>query len=240
MPENALNSLPDHWNGPLQNFHPDGAAAAAAGTREVVRCPRCSLVQFRTASDRCRRCAKPMLPEPHLEEAAKPGDGKTTTAALAASSAQGDILRPDSRLRGEITKKLTLECRLRELRKLRKWTQAQIAVRARVPRTYISRIENAHLLPGPAMVRRLAEALGVKMLDLFHNEGNDNNDPGSSKTLFWNALVPHFSQLRTEQKSEVLYRVRAMLCDRLHQQYRSQRRRPPMPASRFPLRALSA
>ena len=32
--------------------------------REVLRCEACKLVQFRTASDTCRRCKKSLLPEP--------------------------------------------------------------------------------------------------------------------------------------------------------------------------------
>ncbi len=244
MPEYTLDSLPDNLNGRLQNSNPSGVITAA-GTREVVRCPRCFLVQFRTTSDLCRRCAKPLLPRPHLDwgEAGGPGNGENITTVSVASSTKGDILRDDPRLRGEITRKLALGSRLRELRKWRNWTEEQIAAKAGVPRSYISRIEHSHLLPGPAMAHRLAEALGVKILDLFKNEGKGPNDPGSPEDLFWNAFVRHFQQLQIEQKARVLYRVRAMLCERLHQQYRSQRRRPmstSMPTSRLRLRALTA
>jgi len=254
MPESTLDSLPDHLNGRLQNSNP--GVVTAAGTREVVRCHRCFLVQFRTTSDRCRRCAKPLLPRPRPEggKAARPGNSENITTLSVASSTQGEILRDepqrdDPQLRGKIAMRLALGSKLKELRKSRNLTQEQIAVQAGVPRSYISRIERSHLLPGPAMVRRLAEALGVKMLDLFQNESNgdndnednkDNQDPGSTKNLSWNAFARHFQQLQTEQQARVLYRVRAMLCERLHQQYCTRRRRP-MPARRFSLRrALTA
>jgi len=224
-------------DGRLQNSNP--GVIAAAGAREVLRCPRCSLVQFRTVSELCRRCANPLIERPQapLEDAGRLAGAKAGRSV--SSSAKRDVLCEDPPLRDEITKKLALGCRLKELRKSANLTQAQIADKARVPRSYISRIEHSHLLPGPAMAHRLAEALGVQILDLFQNQGSDNEAPGSAKSLFWRSFVAHFQQLQIDQKSQVLYRVRAMLCERLHQQYRSQRRRP-MPVGRFRLRARSA
>ena len=39
---------------------PQQSIAEAVPAREVVRCGSCLLVQFRTQSDHCRRCAKPL------------------------------------------------------------------------------------------------------------------------------------------------------------------------------------
>ena len=52
---------------------PANARAGEIAPREVVRCQECQLVQFRTASDLCRRCAQPLpslLPFRAAEESA--------------------------------------------------------------------------------------------------------------------------------------------------------------------------
>jgi transcriptional regulator with XRE-family HTH domain len=220
MPEYALSSSPDHWNGRLQNSHL-GGVITAAGSREVVRCPGCLLVQFRTISDLCRRCAKSLPQPPHPEEAAERGNGMAIAPVSVACSTKKGASCGDPHPRGEIARKLALGYRIRKLRRLRNWTQEQMAAKADVPRSYISRIEHAHLLPGPSMARRLAEALGVGILDLFQDKGNENSHSGSSMDPFWNVFACHFRQLDTNQKASVLYRVRAMLCERLQQQHHS-------------------
>src|ERR1017187_8984986 len=104
MPEYAMDSLPDALNGRLQNSPPGGVITAAC-TREVVRCNGCFLVQFRTSSDLCRRCANPLLPQPppNLGEAGGPGNGETIPTVSVASSSKR-IFRDDPRLRGELTR----------------------------------------------------------------------------------------------------------------------------------------
>ncbi len=56
----------------------------------------------------------------------------------------------------------------RRLRKLRGLSQSELAKRARLDRPDVSRIENARCpVLGTDRLRRLAEALGVEIADLF-------------------------------------------------------------------------
>ena len=88
-----------------------------------------------------------------------------------------------------------------------------MAIRAGVPRTYISRIENARLLPGPLMLQRIADALDVAILDLLPRRVNGNGDFSSSGDPFWTSLSSYFSQLRPREMLLVLDRVRDMVAE---------------------------
>jgi transcriptional regulator with XRE-family HTH domain len=57
--------------------------------------------------------------------------------------------------------------RLRELRTERGMTQADLARKARVTATYVSKLEAAGAAPGIDLVGKLAAALGVGVADLF-------------------------------------------------------------------------
>ncbi len=196
-------------NGAMQN--PAVSVIDNGGAREVVRCAQCQLVQFRTVSDLCRRCDRP-LPRPQLE-----------MTSIAAHDAGDEMTGPPAEriapvraaeYRGKTMRNFSLGRRLRELREYKNLTQAQTARKARVPRTYISRIEHCHLLPGLGVVQRLAEALSVGMLDLIPNPSDDAEDTGLPNDPYWNSLVRNFRPLQNDQKAAVLSRVRAMLRQR--------------------------
>ena len=91
-------------------------------------------------------------------------------------------------------------------------TQQDVAGRASVPRTYVSRVENARLLPGPLMLSRIASALDVAILKLLppNRDGNGNGHSGAENTSFWNALVEDFSQLTPEEMSRVMFVARTL------------------------------
>ncbi len=95
---------------------------------------------------------------------------------------------------------------LRDLREQQHLTQQEMAGRAGVPRTYISRIENARLLPGPTMLHRIADALGVPILDLLPGNGNGSSD--ASDDPFWKTLAGYFRQLQPEEMAIVVSHVR--------------------------------
>src|SRR5262245_24373934 len=57
--------------------------------------------------------------------------------------------------------------RLRELRVERGLTQADLAKRAEVTATYVSKLESAGAAPGIDLVEKLATALGVGLADLI-------------------------------------------------------------------------
>lgn len=57
--------------------------------------------------------------------------------------------------------------RLRELRRSRGMTQKELAERANLTETYLSRLESAGSTPGIDLVARLADALGTTIHDLL-------------------------------------------------------------------------
>ena len=59
----------------------------------------------------------------------------------------------------------------------RKLSQEALAVDAGVDTSFISRIENARENPSLGLVERLAEALGVKFVDLFREPGKREPTP---------------------------------------------------------------
>ena len=120
------------------------------------------------------------------------------------------MVRNDLQLRGKTAREFTTGRRLRELRELKHLTQQEMAVRAGVPRTYISRIENARLLPGPLMLHRIADALSVAMLDLLPHSQNGNGHLNGVEDSYWAELVHHFFHLRSEQILLVLAHARSL------------------------------
>ncbi|MBI3895348.1 MAG: helix-turn-helix transcriptional regulator [Acidobacteria bacterium] len=181
--------------------------------REVVRCSRCQLVQYRTLSDLCRRCTH-LLPQT-LKGNLEPCDdiqrasGQRTSGSVS-FTADRSLIRSELRLRGKTAREFTIGRRLRELREQKHLTQQEMAVRAGVPRTYISRIENARLLPGPVMLHRIADALSVAMLNLLPHNQNGNNHLDAREDSYWTELVHHFSCLRAEQIQLVLAHARSL------------------------------
>jgi transcriptional regulator with XRE-family HTH domain len=103
------------------------STTVASAEREVLTCKGCKLVQFRTASDSCRRCKKSLLPEPpKVQPISMP------VAGPVAESRDGG---------------LQVASAVRDLRHVRNLSQRQLAARMGVPRTYISKIENGKAMP---------------------------------------------------------------------------------------------
>ncbi len=166
------------------------------------------LVQFRTMSDTCRRCSYPLPPVPRLD--VTPKNGRLTLLPRNGSS-PGHHAQVDSTLpRGKTTRELTIGRKLRELREQRHLTQQDMACRAGVPRTYISRIENARLLPGPLMLGRIATALDVAILELLPPNRNGNGYPDAAEGSYWEELVQNFSLLSAEEMSRALFFARTL------------------------------
>lgn len=192
----------------IDSSRPGVSSALAA--REVLRCNECQLVQFRTLSDLCRRCGH-ALPRPQAElEAVAEQAEALAHASLCGDSAGMDI---DSAVPGQAMQELSLGARLRAIRESSNLTQAQLAKKAHVPRTYVSRIEHAHLLPGLGVAQRLAGALGVGLFDLVPNRsGGGGSRPAHDG--YWNSLVRYYRGLGEDQRYAVLSKVRAMLGQR--------------------------
>ena len=158
-------------------------------------------------SDLCRKCDGPLPPPPRLDlnPATDGPDGENHSGRLC-----GEHNGLHSRTK--TARELTIGRKLRDLRDQRHLTQQEMASKAGVPRTYISRIENARLLPGPVMLHRIADALQVEILDLLPPGKNGSVNGGSiaGPDAFWNSLAGYFVQLPAEEMVAVLHRVRSM------------------------------
>jgi transcriptional regulator with XRE-family HTH domain len=141
-------------------MHPGGPALAlrtqpmvltlaSVETREVVRCDFCSLVQYRTSNSLCRKCHRPL----DIEEPVHLTPQLVTAQAPPASAEAG----------------LQVAGQVREIRRARHLSQRQLAGRMRVPRTYISKIENGKAIPTLGSLERLALALCVDISQLVRD-----------------------------------------------------------------------
>ena len=142
-----------HTPVPAQISNPT-AVPAACDERPVDRCPRCRLVQYRAALNRCRRCYLSLA----VAVVAPPPEPRAPT-------------RPD------------VAAGVRCWRRIRGLTQKQLAVGACLPRTYVSRIENGRIIPGLVTLGRVADALRVALPVLLapvppngRSSGNGNGE----------------------------------------------------------------
>jgi len=161
-------------------------------SREVVRCDRCLLVQFRTSNSLCRRC--------HLSL-------DEDEAEIAAMTPVPEVLPViDSTGRGH----LRLAHSIRSLRLRNGLSQRQLALRMSVPRTYVSKIENEKATPTLSSLERLAKALEVSVPDLL--SGGERNRQEEVRELmedqFVAEVLPYLSQLNGMQMSSILAQVR--------------------------------
>jgi transcriptional regulator with XRE-family HTH domain len=164
---------------------------APVDSREVVRCDRCLLVQFRTSNNNCRRCHASLDEEPEPEPIlvapplmmTVPGNG-----------------------RGH----LNLATSIRSLRLRNGLSQRQLAGRMAVPRTYVSKIENEKATPTLSSLERLARALEVTVPDLLSGGERSHQEEVSElmKDRFIAELLPFVSQLNGMQMSSILTQVR--------------------------------
>lgn len=123
-------------------------------SREVVRCDRCHLVQFRLKSNLCRRCHT-CLDQPEQKSRA--------TQRIAPTNCN-----PRSYL--QVAKAI------RALRQHGGLSQRQLARRMNVPRTYISKVENDRATPSLVMLERLSGALEVSVGDLLSESENSHQE----------------------------------------------------------------
>jgi transcriptional regulator with XRE-family HTH domain len=171
---------------------PEQLQAVTGTDREVLRCDSCKLVQFRPASDICRRCKKSLLPEQPKVEA---------TIALvpepSARSADGGI---------------QVASAVRDLRHVRNLSQRQLAARMGVPRTYISKIENGKAMPTLSSLDRLARALQVDMSALLRDAPTRHQDETAvlMNDPFLAEIAKYAAHLNSTQKSIFLNHVREL------------------------------
>src|ERR1700679_1124967 len=128
---------------------------ASVDARCVVKCDHCDLVQFiPTAgiSAPCRRCHVPLdKPDPATEIPAP------ESPAISLGTAALDRVGPQQVLANAI----------RSLRIGKHLSQRQLALRMRVPRTYVSKIENEKTMPTIASLEKIAAALQTTISGLL-------------------------------------------------------------------------
>ena len=162
-----------------------------------------------------------MAPPPRLdlEESAASSDVRGRSHGPSRFSAEHHSPHDGLHSRTRTARELTIGRKLRELRDQRHLTQQQMASKAGVPRTYISRIENSRLLPGPVMLRRISEALQVGILDLLPKNRDGNGQSSSGDDPYLTSLAGFFVQLRPQEISLVLDRVRSMIGETSHHSF---------------------
>jgi transcriptional regulator with XRE-family HTH domain len=100
---------------------------------------------------------------------------------------------------------------IRALRQKSGLSQRQLALRMRVPRTYVSKIENEKATPTLSSLQRLADALRVSVPDLL--AGGNTREAELRELLaddFVSEIVPYLSLLNPMQMTGVLTQVRDM------------------------------
>jgi len=164
---------------------------APVDSREVVRCDRCHLVQFRTTNNLCRKCRTSLDAEEPPMILAQP--------APAAEPANGN---------GHAH--LQIAAAIRALRQRGGLSQRQLALRMQVPRTYVSKIENEKATPTLSSLERLARALEVTVPDLLSGGDRARQDEilELMKDDFVAQLVPFLSALDAMQKASIIGQVR--------------------------------
>jgi len=164
---------------------------APVDSREVVRCDRCQLVQFRTSNHLCRRCH---------------GSLEDDEPVMETSAPEPQMMPANSSGRGH----LNLAVSIRSLRLRNGLSQRQLATRMSVPRTYVSKIENEKATPTLSSLERLARALEVTVPDLLSGgeRGRQEELRDLVKDPFISELLPFVTQLNGMQMSSVLTQIR--------------------------------
>lgn len=150
------------------------------------------LVQFRTSNNLCRRCKTSLDEEPE--------------PVILAPVVQMPAPSPTS------NSEIPVAAAIRALRTRAGLSQRQLAQRMRVPRTYVSKIENEKACPTLSSLERLAEALHVRVRDLLTTTGRTLED--DIRELmgdeFIAELIPLIPKLNPIQQTTILNQVREL------------------------------
>ena len=164
---------------------------APVDSREVVRCDRCLLVQFRTMSGSCRKCRTPLDEEPEPEPT--------------------PVVAPTPVISEPRAGHLQVATAIRSLRQRSGLSQRQLAMRMKVPRTYVSKIENEKATPTLSSLERLASALEVTVPELLAGGcSREREIRDLMADEFIAELVPYITKLNGMQWSSLLTQMRDM------------------------------
>ena len=98
--------------------------------REIVRCDKCNLVQFRTVSGMCRRCDRPLpvvIPHQDIQDQAEPEEGDGTELKEHHPKIEEELFR--------------FRRNIRRIRVMKGLTQANVGQATGLPRSNLARIE---------------------------------------------------------------------------------------------------
>ncbi len=187
----ALDSAPQ--TGAVVCLEPN-LAATPPDPREVLRCPSCQLVQYRTLNSHCRRCRVDL-------------DAPPVTAAAAAAPAPSvrvgrlEIADEEGVETAEASGTLVPDVAgaIRRWRTNRGLSQRQLAERMHVPRTYVSKIENDKATPTLASLERMATAMETSVAALL-----DARQAELLQDAFVQALVPYLARLGPRDRDQLL------------------------------------
>lgn len=163
---------------------------APVDSREVVRCDRCQLVQFRTNNNMCRKC-RTSLDEEEPEPILAQPEPQPQPPAMNRHGFQVALAIRNLRLRTGLS-------------------QRQLALRMSVPRTYVSKIENEKATPTLSSLERLAKALEVTVPDLITGGGREDEIRDLMKDEFIAELVPFLTKLNGIHWQSVMAQMRDM------------------------------
>lgn len=177
---------------------------AQSELREVVTCAFCGLVQYETTTKDCRRCLRPPVP-PKPPFISAPIQIQATVrrkkhARAADITQQHAVTKPSQRDLLELSR-TAIAYNLRTFRKSRSMTQETLATLTHFPRTYISRVENGALIPGPSNLYRLSQALGVELVLL-------------TKSPLTSEILRYLAELPSEKQHEILLVVKQRIYQR--------------------------
>jgi ribosome-binding protein aMBF1 (putative translation factor) len=116
-------------------------------TREVIRCKHCKCNQFNTSNGKCRRCHQYFV-EPTIEPTVEPK----------AIYEQREPL---------VTLAQQIGTAIQVIRLGLGMTQPELCKITGMPRTYVSKIENAKILPQIYQLERFAYAFGISKSSLL-------------------------------------------------------------------------
>ena len=184
---------------------PVNSIAEEIPPREVLRCQHCQLVQFRTMSDMCRRCAKTLPSWIPFGVTPEEDESQQNLAECDASDGELPIDRAGR------NRRVSIGAKIKELREDRQLTQIEMASLLGIPRSYLSRIENRRLLPGPMMVARFAAALELEISELLPPERRKDGSRLFPSDLGLAALYTQIANLPVGNMEKVLAVARQMV-----------------------------
>jgi transcriptional regulator with XRE-family HTH domain len=157
-------------------------------------------VQFRTASDLCRRCKK-ALPARVIF---------IREDTLVTGASQGPEAYAEAPSHSETDRPLPIGRTVERLRTAHGVSQEKLANLVGIRRTYLSRVENGHVMPGPGIVWQIAQVLGVSIREMLVCDLGGRSKT-AARDLATVQLLRMFSELKPIEMTAVLATARQML-----------------------------